>query len=85
MRFNPIRFPAHTAKIFLVAGLLSFGSVAGAQSDEASSSVDLTPITSRGYTGTLPENPDRHEAYLVRSHIFVRKDFGAALPLERIV
>jgi hypothetical protein len=33
MGFNSTRSPAHTAKVLLVAALLSFGSVAGVRTD----------------------------------------------------
>ncbi len=55
MRCNPIRSPAHIAKVLLVAGLLSFGSVAGTQTNKESSGVSHTPVTSQ----VLPNDPGR--------------------------
>jgi quercetin dioxygenase-like cupin family protein len=52
---NSIRLPAHAARVLLVAGLLSLGSVAGAQAGEESSGVGHTPVTSQ----VLPQDPGR--------------------------
>jgi anti-sigma factor ChrR (cupin superfamily) len=55
MRCSSIRSPTHAAKMLLVALLLSFCSVAAAQTGEASGGVDLTPVTSQ----VLPHDPGR--------------------------
>jgi quercetin dioxygenase-like cupin family protein len=53
--FNSIRIPAHAARALLVAGLLSLGSVAGAQAGEEASGIAHTPVTSQ----VLPKDPGR--------------------------
>ncbi|MGH8614342.1 MAG: hypothetical protein ACREYF_20520 [Gammaproteobacteria bacterium] len=55
MEFTPISSLAHIAKVLLVAGLLGFGSVVGAQTGEPSSGVERPPFTSQ----TIPNDPER--------------------------
>jgi len=55
MGINSIRSSVHVAKVLLVAGLMSLGSVVCAQATEKSSGVNETPVTAQ----VLPEEPGR--------------------------